>query len=550
MPLPCFPTSTIKPQASAIDSLMVLAEISTMDSNNSMKSPYLVQITTSSRSSTPGIFSDDNANLTKTGTLMVTPPNDPPMTFNKTLGKCNQLAIEPLVYKKKESNRIPSASDVHDTSSPSFLPNELLSTKFKRPKRKIGCKNPPVVTSSPSCEGYEKPKSDAQLEENLMKDMSIPQASNITKMKGDTIKLESSLFEDTSQEKLEDNVKVPKKKDSSNPLPPKTTVATNRPLFPIKLHDLLNSELTDPHIISWEDNGRRFKILHVDQFKEIILPRAFNHTSLPSFQRQLNLYGFKRVANTATKSTPPTDRIYFHEMFLRDAPELCLKIRRNKSKNNSANASLISDSDSTSAVNETSESQSSIKKRKKIDLERKTKREVFPKIELLASTSLQVNDESNDANSTTKFKLKMMPKNKSHVTVTTTEDRNVETSCNSNGSADDYTQWLAGLSQDSSHHAHSNKLQSPSVRDRVSDFDRMLAQQSSSPNCFSAPALASLLQLQQKRGQLLENLGLQMQPMLPNSGNLLNPLSRAALNASNIEFVKSLLNANNAKSKD
>jgi len=54
------------------------------------------------------------------------------------------------------------------------------------------------------------------------------------------------------------------------------------------------------------------------------MPRFFRQTKLASFQRQLNLYGFRRI------SRGPDSGGYYHAMFVRGRPDLCPYMRRTK----------------------------------------------------------------------------------------------------------------------------------------------------------------------------------------------------------------------------
>jgi len=94
--------------------------------------------------------------------------------------------------------------------------------------------------------------------------------------------------------------------------------------FPEKLHRLLTEVeaigLTD--VISFIANGKAFAIHKPDKFFKEIVPKYFRQSRLSSFKRQLNLYGFELI------NTGPARGGYCHEMFVKDRPELCRRMRR------------------------------------------------------------------------------------------------------------------------------------------------------------------------------------------------------------------------------
>lgn len=94
--------------------------------------------------------------------------------------------------------------------------------------------------------------------------------------------------------------------------------------FPERLHRLLSEVDAAGHsdVISFTEDGQAFKIHKPEEFFRKIVQVYFKQTRLSSFKRQLNLYGFELIDHGPSKGG------YYHELFMRDEPELARQIRR------------------------------------------------------------------------------------------------------------------------------------------------------------------------------------------------------------------------------
>jgi hypothetical protein len=62
--------------------------------------------------------------------------------------------------------------------------------------------------------------------------------------------------------------------------------------FPMKLHDIVSNH-SYQHIIGWMPHGRSWCIKNKDLLVSEVLNEHFNHRNFESFNRQVNIYGFK-----------------------------------------------------------------------------------------------------------------------------------------------------------------------------------------------------------------------------------------------------------------
>lgn len=86
--------------------------------------------------------------------------------------------------------------------------------------------------------------------------------------------------------------------------------------------DILSEE-GQAEIISWLPHGNGFIIHKKKTFANEMLPKYFKASKFTSFTRKLNRWGFSRVPRG------PETGAYFHKLFRRDKPTLCMQMTSN-----------------------------------------------------------------------------------------------------------------------------------------------------------------------------------------------------------------------------
>lgn len=125
--------------------------------------------------------------------------------------------------------------------------------------------------------------------------------------------------------------------------------------FPVKLHHLLEQESSAiVHIISWQPDGRTFRVHDKKAFEKKIQNLYFDQSCYASFRRQLNLWGFIRDA----EHDGMHDGVYFHPLFQRGDKELCYSMERLK-KGEKKEAAIVTRSEVDRLISPTSTRSSS-----------------------------------------------------------------------------------------------------------------------------------------------------------------------------------------------
>ncbi|XP_022152241.1 heat stress transcription factor B-3-like [Momordica charantia] len=93
------------------------------------------------------------------------------------------------------------------------------------------------------------------------------------------------------------------------------------PPFLVKTYKAVEDPATDD-VISWNGDGTAFVVWQTAEFAKDVLPTLFKHCNFSSFVRQLNTYGFRKVATTRWE--------FCNNKFQKGEKEKLCEIRRRK----------------------------------------------------------------------------------------------------------------------------------------------------------------------------------------------------------------------------
>lgn len=115
--------------------------------------------------------------------------------------------------------------------------------------------------------------------------------------------------------------------------------------FPWKLHQLLENVEAEGSvaIVSWLPHGKAFRVHNKPKFVSTVMASYFNSTKYKSFQRNLNLWGFETITQGPDKGS------IYNRFFIKNIPDLCTRMIRQKIKGASSDPSSDSSKTSSSA---------------------------------------------------------------------------------------------------------------------------------------------------------------------------------------------------------
>ena len=111
-----------------------------------------------------------------------------------------------------------------------------------------------------------------------------------------------------------------------NPADNAKSTPQNRITCPTKLMSLLENN-PDPNVITWLPHGRAFILKDNTRFMNELSSSLCKSNNFKSFQRMLNIWGFKRLTGKRDKGA------YYHQLFLKGRPNLVKKMSICKKKN-------------------------------------------------------------------------------------------------------------------------------------------------------------------------------------------------------------------------
>eukprot|EP00753_Platysulcus_tardus_P003622 PLAT12473.13.p1 GENE.PLAT12473.13~~PLAT12473.13.p1 ORF type:complete len:544 (+),score=262.59 PLAT12473.13:184-1815(+) len=114
------------------------------------------------------------------------------------------------------------------------------------------------------------------------------------------------------------------------------------PAFLSKTYAMVNAEETNT-FIRWAADGLTFEVRRQKEFAQHILPRYFKHSNFTSFVRQLNFYGFHKLA---FEDKDKSVWRFSHDHFRRERADLLTQIKRKTYNSSSSPSSSTSSSTS------------------------------------------------------------------------------------------------------------------------------------------------------------------------------------------------------------
>ncbi|KAI0748480.1 hypothetical protein C8Q80DRAFT_1270881 [Daedaleopsis nitida] len=116
----------------------------------------------------------------------------------------------------------------------------------------------------------------------------------------------------------------------SHPIP---KAQHNIPRFLLKLYEIVNDPANEA-LTKWSEAGDSFYIFNQEKFAREILGKWFKHQNFSSFVRQLNLYGFRKIASLQQgllrMDNEPETIQFAHSHFHHGQPDLLALIQRKR----------------------------------------------------------------------------------------------------------------------------------------------------------------------------------------------------------------------------